>query len=69
MRGVPDVRGRVVEAGRGMRAYAYNQADMYKEKRAKFEAEYDGARRKDVDSERLDHMRVSALPVIWTIGH
>ncbi|RDX47145.1 hypothetical protein OH76DRAFT_1354717 [Lentinus brumalis] len=44
---------------RGMRAYAYKQVDMYKEKRAEFEAEYDGARRKDVDSEQLDHMRVS----------
>ncbi|TFK78071.1 hypothetical protein K466DRAFT_607348, partial [Polyporus arcularius HHB13444] len=42
---------------RGMRAYAYKQVDMYKDKRAEFEAEYDGARRKDVDSEQLDHMR------------
>ncbi|TFK78032.1 hypothetical protein K466DRAFT_607395 [Polyporus arcularius HHB13444] len=40
-----------------MRAYAYNQADMYKEKRAEVEAEYDGARRKDVDSEWLNRMR------------
>ncbi|RDX41577.1 hypothetical protein OH76DRAFT_1364397 [Lentinus brumalis] len=50
---------------RGMRAYAYKQVDMYKDKRAEFEAEYDGARRKDVDSEQLDHMRVSACHLLF----
>ncbi len=52
-----------------MRALPYKQVDMYQENRAEFEAQYDGACRKDVDSERLDRMRVSALPVLRTIGH
>ena len=49
----------VVGECRGKRAYAYERAEMWVSKRDQIVAAYDDARREGVDSEQLDHTRVS----------
>ena len=48
---------------RGKRAYAYRLVDFWDRKRAEAVQEYDDARREGVDSEQLDHTRVSTVVV------